>query len=63
KRVAATCNRDKLQTTAFLNTDGKLIVVVMNQSNTAIPYQLIIGNKATNANSLAHSIMSFVVNN
>jgi glucosylceramidase len=62
KRVAASSNRDKLQTTSFLNTDGKLVVVVMNTGNEAVSYQLIIGNKAAKANSLAHSINTLVIN-
>ena len=62
KRVATSSNRDKLQATSFLNTDGKLVVVVMNATVYDIPYDLIIGNKVSKTKSLAHSISSIIAN-
>ncbi|MFP5040882.1 glycoside hydrolase family 30 protein [Parasediminibacterium sp. JCM 36343] len=61
KRVAVTTNRDKLLATSFINPDGKLVVVVMNATNEPMPYHLIISNKMVEANSLAHSISTLVV--
>lgn len=60
KRIITSSNRDKLQTTAFVNTDGKIAVVVLNMSDDKIAYKLCIGNKAASAESLAHSIATFI---
>ncbi|MXV17090.1 glycoside hydrolase family 30 protein [Hufsiella ginkgonis] len=61
KRVATSVNRDKLISTAFINTDGKLAVVVMNRTAEKLPYKLWIGGKAADATSLPHSISTFII--
>lgn len=61
KRVAASSNRDKLQSTAFVNPDGKVVVVVMNTSDDKMPYKLWISGKAADLVSLPHSIMTMVL--
>jgi glucosylceramidase len=61
KRVVSSSNRDALLTTAFLNPDGKVVVVVMNQGGERIPYHLWIGGKAIEFNGLPHSISTIVV--
>lgn len=61
RRVSSASNRDKLLTTAFLNTDGKLAVVVMNKSADTIPYSLWIGGKAAEAVSKPHSISTIII--
>ena len=61
KRVACISNRDKLQATSFLNTNGKLVVVVMNATNSPISYNLLVTNKAAKTNILAHSITTLVI--
>lgn len=60
-RVASSSNRDKLITSAFLNADGKLAVIVMNKSNDEVPYYLWLGGKAVETKSLAHSISTFII--
>ncbi|WP_394334639.1 glycoside hydrolase family 30 beta sandwich domain-containing protein [Hymenobacter roseosalivarius] len=62
KRITSSSNRDHLSTTAFLNTDGKVAVVVMNDSEKKQDFQLWLQNQATAAVSQPHSIMTFVVN-
>jgi len=62
KRVVSSSNRDKLLSTSFLNSDGKLAVVVMNASDDKIAYNLCIGSKAAQATSLPHSIATLIVN-
>ena len=62
KRVATSTNRDKLLATSFIGHDGQLSVVVMNNSNEKISYRLCIGTKATEIESLPHSIATVVVN-
>ena len=61
KRIVSSNSRGQLITTAFLNTDGKIAVVVMNQSNEKIPYRIWIAGQAAETTSLPHSIQTLVV--
>jgi len=60
KRIVSSSNRDLLETTAFQNADGKIVVVVMNRSEQKLPYLLWINGKAAKLESLPHSIASLV---
>lgn len=60
KRIVSSSSRGQLLTTAFLNTDGKIAVVVMNQSGEKISYRLCISGKAAETTSLPHSIQTLV---
>ncbi|HET6556386.1 MAG TPA: glycoside hydrolase family 30 protein [Prolixibacteraceae bacterium] len=61
KRISCSSNRDKLQSTAFVNPDGKIVVVVLNTSDETLPYRLCISGKAAQVTSRAHSIMTVVI--
>jgi len=61
KRIISSASRGQLLTTAFVNTDGKIAVVVMNQSNDKIPYRLWMAGQAAEITSLPHSIQTLVV--
>ncbi len=61
KRIISSASRGQLLTTAFLNTDGKIAVVVMNQSGDTIPYRLWMAGQAAEITSLPHSIQTLVV--
>jgi glucosylceramidase len=61
KRVAASSNRDILQTTAFLNPDGKLVVIVLNTTDKEQSYQLAIKDQAAQTTSLPHSISTLII--
>lgn len=61
RRVVSSSNRDKLQTTAFLNSNGRLAVVVMNASDEKIAYNLWINGDAAPVTSLPHSIQTLVI--
>lgn len=61
KRIVSAASRDKLLTTAYINTDGKIAVVVMNKTDENIDYSLWIKGKAAKTTSLAHSITTLVV--
>ena len=43
RRVSATASRSTLLTTAFVNADGRLAVVVMNPTDRAVDYRLLVG--------------------
>lgn len=60
KRIVSSASRSALLTTAFLNTDGKVAVVVMNSGNEKIKYFLWVEGKAAEVNSLPHSIQTLV---
>jgi glucosylceramidase len=61
KRIISSSTTDQLLTTAFLNTDGKIAVVILNLSNQAQPFILCLGGKATRTSSPAHSIITLVI--
>lgn len=61
RRVSASSNRAFLQTTSFINANGKLVVVVLNRTDNAIPYHLWIQGKWAQVNSKAHSISTIVI--
>ncbi|TDQ07003.1 glycoside hydrolase family 30 protein [Pedobacter metabolipauper] len=61
KRIASSANRDKLLTTAFINLDGKVVVIVMNKSKDTIPYYLWINGNAAETTSLPHSISTLII--
>ena len=61
KRISCSTNRDKLQATAFINPDGKIVVVVLNTSDDKLPFSLSISGKAAPIVSLPHSIITVVI--
>lgn len=61
KRIAVTTTRDMLLATGFVNTDGSTAVVVMNNSDKALDYQLWIAGKAAPVHSLPHSMSTIVI--
>lgn len=60
KRISTAPSRSPLQTTAFINTDGGIAVIVMNQTDKKIDYNLWIGGQAAPLTSLPHSIATLV---
>ena len=60
KRIISSSSRSQLLTTAFKNEDGKLVVVVMNESNIKTPYSIWINGKAAALTSLPHSIATLI---
>lgn len=60
KRIASSPSRSQLLSTAFLNPDGKIAVVVMNASEKAASYWLWIAGRAAELNASPHSIQTLV---
>ncbi len=60
KRIIASSNRTDLLTTAFINTDGKVAVVVMNKGNNTVPYHLWVAGKSATITSLPHSMATVI---
>ena len=61
KRISCSSSRDFLESTAFQNPDGSLVVVVMNGGETDTPYHLWIAGKAVEVDSPAHSIQTLIL--
>ncbi|MDD2675376.1 MAG: glycoside hydrolase family 30 protein [Flavobacterium sp.] len=60
KRVSTAVSRSSLISTSFLNKDGKMVTVVMNQSDKSVTYNLIIATEKTVAVIPAHGIQTLV---
>lgn len=60
KRVACSPSRSQLLSTAFVNPDGKVSVVVMNKSDQKISYFLWLYGNAAEVDILPHSIQTLV---
>jgi glucosylceramidase len=61
RRIISSSSTDKLMTTAFLNPDGKIAVVVLNLSETPQPFNLSVAGKSAKTVSPAHSIVTLVL--
>lgn len=61
KRISAAASRSQLLTTAFLNEDGKTVVIVMNQGSISTPYSLWINGKAAQTTAMPHSISTLIL--
>jgi len=62
KRIISSSNRgDNLLTTAFLNTDGRIAVIVMNPTDEKIDYRLYLAGKQAPVTSLPHSISTIMI--
>lgn len=60
KRVNTASSRSLLLSTSFINEDGKMATVVMNQGDTAVTYKLIAGTSEARITILPHSIQTLV---
>lgn len=60
KRITSAASRSGLLTTAFMNPDGKIAVVVMNMGNDKINYNLWVKGERAEATSLPHSIATLI---
>jgi glucosylceramidase len=63
KRVSAGTTSNQINSTAFMNTDGSLVVVALNDSEEKVNYLLTVGNKSTNIDIPQHSIQTIVFKN
>lgn len=60
KRVSTVVSRDGLLSTSFINSNGKMVTVVMNQSNEKVVYNLCIGTQAAEVSILPNAIQTLV---
>jgi len=60
KRVSTVSSRSHLLSTSFLNENGEMVTIVMNQSDLEINYKLYVGQMAVDQISLPHSIQTLI---
>jgi len=60
RRIACSPSRSALLSTAFVNPDGKVSVVVMNKGDQKLTYYLWMNGNAAEVSSLPHSIQTLV---
>ena len=61
RRIACSPSRSQLLSTAFVNPDGKVSVVVMNKTDQKVSYQLWMDGNAAEVSSPPHSIQTLVL--
>ncbi|MGE5797566.1 MAG: glycoside hydrolase family 30 beta sandwich domain-containing protein [Ignavibacteria bacterium] len=59
--MVGSSNSDDLLATAFINPDGKIAVVVLNQTEKDLEFNTWLEGKSIKAISPAHSILSLVL--
>ena len=59
-RISSAVSRSSLLSTSFLNTDGTIATIVMNQTDKEINYNLIIASQKTQVKIPAHAIQTLV---
>ncbi|MBN1998650.1 glycoside hydrolase family 30 protein [candidate division KSB1 bacterium] len=62
RRIISSSNKDELLTTAYINPDNSLAIVVLNLTGEDMPFKTWIEGKAFETKSQAHSILTIVVN-
>jgi glucosylceramidase len=60
QRVSSAVSRTILSSTSFINTDGKVVTVVMNATDAAIDYSLYVYNSKAKLQIPAHGIQTLV---
>jgi glucosylceramidase len=61
KRILCSPSRSMLLSTAFINSDGKVVVVVMNNTEKKGKYNLCVGSEYAEIETLPHSIQTLVL--
>ncbi len=61
-RILAAPTSDSLETTAFVNTDGSTVVVVMNRTEVPVRFELRLGTQGVQMDAPQRSIQTVVVN-
>ena len=62
KRVSSVSSSNDLLTTAFLNTDGSIIVIAMNTKDEGISYTLNLNSEMTKVSIPPHAIQTIIMN-
>lgn len=60
KRISSSVSRSNLLSTSFRNDDGQIVTIVMNQSDAAVSYKLMVGADESLVEIPAHAIQTLV---
>jgi len=60
KRVSSGTTSNRISSTSFMNQDGSLVVIALNEEEEAVDYFLTIGDKSTQLKIPKHSIQTIV---
>lgn len=60
-RIGASCYEEFLEYTAFKNTDGSIVLVVYNKTDTEVPYLLRLHVQVIRRDAMPHSIETYVI--
>jgi len=61
KRITSVSSANSLLSTAFVNTDGSIVIVIMNQDDKALEFTLNMNSKTAHLNALPHSIQTITL--
>lgn len=61
KRISSVSSANNLLTTAFMNKDGSIVIVVMNQGDSEISYSLTMNLKTAELRAPYHSIQTIIL--
>ncbi|MBN2236965.1 MAG: glycosyl hydrolase [Bacteroidales bacterium] len=61
KRISSVSSANKLLSTAFLNEDASIVIVLMNESDEAISFSLSLAEKTANSRIPAHAIQTIIL--
>lgn len=61
KRIISSSNNDQLLSTSFINPNGEIVVVVLNQTEKDIEFKTWIARKSAQTTSFAHSILTLII--
>lgn len=61
KRISSSSSNSNLLTTAFINKNGSVAVVVMNPTDSRIPYHVWVKEQEATTTSLPHSISTIII--
>ena len=61
KRVSSVSSANSLMSTAFLNLDGSLVIVAMNQSDAPLQYGITMDSKTAKLEIPSHGIQTIVM--
>ncbi|WP_242094093.1 glycoside hydrolase family 30 protein [Aestuariivivens sediminicola] len=59
-RISTTTSRSTIESTSFKNSDGRMVTVVLNKSDKAIDYKLVVENREVVLNIPKHAIQSII---
>ncbi|WP_152285913.1 glycoside hydrolase family 30 protein [Flavicella marina] len=61
KRISSVSSGNQILSTAFINKDNSIVIVVMNQGNLDQSFSIELAGKTASTNAIAHSIQSIIL--